>query len=93
MRSSTDSAAPASRSATRQLSQASQSTHSSGAHSRSHTYKETLDAHSKDLGDGSRILNQYKIMEMIGQGAYGTVHRAVLVDNPEEEFVSSLNIR
>lgn len=59
----------------------------SSSSSRSHSYKETLDAHSKDMGDGSRILNQYRIGEVIGQGAYGTVHKAELVDDPSETFV------
>lgn len=68
------------------------STHS--LHSRSNSeyseYKETLDAKSKDLEDGSRIINQYKMLNVIGQGAYGTVHRAVLVHGGEDgpEFVS-----
>ncbi|KDN52809.1 hypothetical protein K437DRAFT_266261 [Tilletiaria anomala UBC 951] len=52
---------------------------------RSHSYKETLDAHSKDMRDGSRIINQYKILEVIGQGAYGTVHRAVMMNEENEE--------
>lgn len=41
--------------------------------------------------DGSRIINQYRMLDVIGQGAYGTVHRAVLVHGGEDgvEFVSS----
>lgn len=49
-------------------------------------YKETLDAKSRDLEDGSRIINQYRMTSVIGQGAYGTVHRATLVDDPSVEF-------
>lgn len=73
------------------------STHS--LHSRSNSeyseYKETLDAKSRDLEDGSRIINQYKMLNVIGQGAYGTVHRAVLVHGGDDgpEFVSACGLR
>ncbi len=52
----------------------------------SHEYRETLDAKSKDLEDGSRIINQYKITEVIGRGAYGTVRKAILTDDPSVQF-------
>ncbi|PWY97001.1 Pkinase-domain-containing protein [Testicularia cyperi] len=49
-------------------------------------YRETLDAKSKDMDDGSRIINQYKMCDIIGQGAYGTVHKACLTDDPSVQF-------
>ncbi|PWN50240.1 Pkinase-domain-containing protein, partial [Violaceomyces palustris] len=52
----------------------------------SHDYKETLDAKSKDMEDGSRIINQYRMTDVIGQGAYGTVHKASLVEDPQVKF-------
>jgi [calcium/calmodulin-dependent protein kinase] kinase len=49
-------------------------------------YKETLDATTRHLEDGSRIINQYKLGKMIGQGAYGNVYHASLLDVPSSEF-------
>ncbi|PWN31234.1 Pkinase-domain-containing protein, partial [Meira miltonrushii] len=49
-------------------------------------YKETLDATTRHLEDGSRIINQYKLGKMIGKGAYGSVYRANLLDDPESLF-------
>ncbi|CAO1635318.1 unnamed protein product [Parajaminaea phylloscopi] len=54
------------------------------SHSRhsSRDYKETLDAHTTDEKDGTRILNQYHLVQVIGQGAYGVVFRACLREDP-----------
>lgn len=52
----------------------------------SHEYRETLDAKSKDLDDGSTVINQYKITDTIGRGAYGTVRKAELVDDADVKF-------
>lgn len=52
----------------------------------SHEYRETLNAKSRDLEDGSRVINQYKITDLIGRGAYGAVRKAVLVDDPSVPF-------
>ncbi|TKY90215.1 hypothetical protein EX895_000213 [Sporisorium graminicola] len=52
----------------------------------SHEYRETLNAKSKDLDDGSTVINQYKITDTIGRGAYGTVRKAELVDDPDVKF-------
>lgn len=52
----------------------------------SHEFRETLDAKSKDLEDGSRIINQYRITDIIGRGAYGTVRRALLNQDPNTQF-------
>ncbi|SPO42242.1 uncharacterized protein PSFLO_07725 [Pseudozyma flocculosa] len=52
----------------------------------SHDFKETLNARSRDMDDGSRIINQYRMTEVIGQGSYGTVHRATLADDPSVTF-------
>ena len=52
----------------------------------SHEYRETLDAKSRDLEDGSKIINQYKITDTIGRGAYGTVRKAILTDDPSVKF-------
>lgn len=49
-------------------------------------YKETLDATTRHLEDGSRIINQYKLGKMIGKGSYGSVFRACLLDDPSVEF-------
>ncbi|SOV05485.1 related to calcium/calmodulin dependent protein kinase C [Ustilago sp. UG-2017a] len=53
---------------------------------RSHELRETLDAKSKDLEDGSRIINQYRITDVIGRGAYGTVRKAILDQDPCTQF-------
>ncbi|CBQ69711.1 related to calcium/calmodulin dependent protein kinase C [Sporisorium reilianum SRZ2] len=52
----------------------------------SHEYRETLDAKSKDLDDGSTVINQYKVTDTIGRGAYGTVRKAELVEDPDVKF-------
>lgn len=52
----------------------------------SHEYRETLNAKSKDLEDGSRIINQYRITDIIGRGAYGTVRKAILNQDPSVQF-------
>ncbi|KAN0063859.1 hypothetical protein ACQY0O_003464 [Thecaphora frezii] len=78
----------------RNHSQSLQQSHASGSrtHSRntsrntSYEFKETLDARSRDMGDGSRIINQYRMTSVIGQGSYGTVHRATLADDPSVTF-------
>ncbi|UZJ54712.1 hypothetical protein CBS101457_004032 [Exobasidium rhododendri] len=56
-----------------------------GTHSHrnsSFEYKETLNATTRHLEDGSRIINQYKLYDMIGQGAYGNVYEACLLPDP-----------
>ncbi|KIS66692.1 uncharacterized protein UMAG_04755 [Mycosarcoma maydis] len=54
--------------------------------SSSHDYRETLDAKSKDLEDGSTVINQYTITDTIGRGAYGIVRKAVLTEEPDVKF-------
>ncbi|GAC98341.1 likely protein kinase [Pseudozyma hubeiensis SY62] len=49
-------------------------------------YRETLDAKSKDLEDGTTVINQYSITDTIGRGAYGTVRKAVLTEQPDVAF-------
>ncbi|PWN44449.1 kinase-like protein [Ceraceosorus guamensis] len=58
----------------------------SGSRNASHEYKETLDAKSQMMADGSRIINQYRLKEVIGQGAYGVVYRATLLHDDSVEF-------
>lgn len=57
-------------------------------HSRhpSREYKETLDARAKDEKDGTRIINQYHLTRVIGQGAYGVVYQGCLRDDPQHVF-------
>ncbi|KAJ9475295.1 putative serine/threonine-protein kinase HSL1 [Pseudozyma hubeiensis] len=49
-------------------------------------YRETLDAKSKDLEDGTTVINQYSITDTIGRGAYGTVRKAVFTEQPDVAF-------
>lgn len=42
------------------------------------------------IKDGSRIINQYRLYKLIGQGAYGVVTEACLIHDPSVKFVSGL---
>ncbi|CAO1613966.1 unnamed protein product [Sympodiomycopsis kandeliae] len=63
---------------------------SSAGHSRhtSREYKETLDAHTKDEKDGTRIINQYHLVKVIGSGTYGVVYKCCLRDDPSQLFAA-----
>lgn len=74
-----------SRMGTRQMSSSSKKGLNTHRNS-SFEYKETLDATTRHLEDGSRIINQFKLGKMIGKGAYGSVYRANLLDDPESLF-------
>ncbi|KAK0555945.1 hypothetical protein OC846_001497 [Tilletia horrida] len=52
----------------------------------SYSYRETLNARTEINADGSRTLNQYRMLRQVGRGAYGTVYHAELVDDPEMTF-------
>lgn len=52
----------------------------------SQEYRETLDAKSQEMEDGSTVINQYKITDTIGRGSYGTVRKAVLTEDPSVQF-------
>ncbi|KAL9937608.1 hypothetical protein V8E36_003153 [Tilletia maclaganii] len=50
------------------------------------SYRETLNARAENLADGSRTINQYRLLQQVGRGAYGTVYHAELMDDPEMTF-------
>ncbi|MCO5599803.1 hypothetical protein L7F22_053910 [Adiantum nelumboides] len=85
--SSSDTTNGKSRIGTRQMSSSSRKSGGLNSHrNSSFEYKETLDATTRHLEDGSRIINQYKLGKMIGKGAYGSVYRANLLDDPDSLF-------
>ncbi|KAE8267848.1 hypothetical protein A4X09_0g4495 [Tilletia walkeri] len=49
-------------------------------------YRETLNARTENLADGSRTINQYRMLEQIGRGAYGVVYWAELTNDPSTTF-------
>ncbi|CAD6908642.1 unnamed protein product [Tilletia controversa] len=49
-------------------------------------YRETLNARTDHLADGSRTINQYRMLDQIGRGAYGVVYWAELISDPSVTF-------
>ncbi|CAO1634173.1 unnamed protein product [Jaminaea pallidilutea] len=60
----------------------------SAPHSRqsSREYRETLDARTSNEKDGSKVINQYRLAHVLGQGAYSVVYYGHLRDNASSQF-------
>lgn len=59
-----------------------------GQSQKSESTRGALLIYSFAFQDGSRIINQYRLYKMIGQGAYGVVLEACLIHDPNVKFVS-----